>query len=105
MTSTTKTTKMKNYIPRRTYRERGQLHRRQHLGILEKKKDYRVRARDFKQKTETIKKLARKAQLRNPDEYYHKMKKMRKDERTGEALFNASNTKEEKVNQAKVRKI
>ena len=89
---------MKNYIPRKTYRERGQLQRRKHLGILEKKKDYKRRSRDFKQKDETIKKLGQKASLRNPDEFYHKMKKMRKDDRTGDAMFIQSNDPEEKAN-------
>ena len=83
---------MKNYIPRRTYRERGQLQRRKHLGILEKKKDYTRRARDFKQKDETIKKLSEKAMQRNPDEFYHKMKNMKKDEKTGEAMFLSEKT-------------
>ena len=46
----TKTTTMKNYIPRRTYRERGQLENRKHLGLLEKRKDYLARAKDFKAK-------------------------------------------------------
>jgi U3 small nucleolar RNA-associated protein 11 len=61
MTSTTKTNAMKNYIPRRTYRERGQLTHRKNLGILEKKKDYLKRSRDFKNKDATIKKLSMKA--------------------------------------------
>ena len=81
----TKTTSMKNYIPRRMYRERGQLERRQHLGILEKKKDYQVRAKDYKSKEAIIKNLSTKAQLRNPDEYYHKMNRMKKHDNTGEA--------------------
>ena len=46
--TTTKTTKMRNYIPRRKYQERGQLEGRKHLGILEKRKDYQQRSRDFK---------------------------------------------------------
>lgn len=56
-----KTSAIKNLIPRRTYRERGQLSNRQHLGILEKKKDYTKRAKNFKQKEATIKNLALKA--------------------------------------------
>lgn len=57
----TKTNAMKNYIPKRTYRERGQLGRRAHLGILEKKKDYLVRSKDFHQKEQVIKNLSQKA--------------------------------------------
>ena len=83
----TKTTKMRNYIPRRKYHERGQLDGRTHLGILEKRKDYQQRSRDWKQKDAVVKKLSLQAQLRNPDEYYHKMKRMRKDERSGQAMF------------------
>lgn len=85
----TKTTKMKNYIPRKMYRERGQLQRRKHLGILEKKQDYQARSRDYKQKDRIIKNLSLKAQLKNPDEYYHKMNKMKKHDITGEAMFDS----------------
>ena len=60
-------------IPKRTYRERGQLKSREHLGILEKKRDYKRRAKDFKKKSTVIKKLSEKALQRNPDEFYHKM--------------------------------
>jgi U3 small nucleolar RNA-associated protein 11 len=102
----TKTTKMKNYVPRRTYRERGQLERRQHLGILEKNKDFKVRATDYKNKEAIIKNLSLKAQLRNPDEYYHKMNRMKKHDDSGEAQFDRKPlNKMEKTNQAKARKI
>ena len=59
------------------YKERGQLAHREHLGILEKKKDYKRRSNDFKSKDRVIKKLATKAELRNPDEFYHKMSNAR----------------------------
>ena len=45
-----KDTRIKNTLPRRMYKERGQLQRREHLGILEKRKDYQRRSKDFKQK-------------------------------------------------------
>ena len=47
----------RNAIPRRMYRERGQLKEREHLGLLEKKRDYKRRAKDFKDKTTIISKL------------------------------------------------
>lgn len=73
-----KTTHIKNLIPRRMYKERGQLEKRKHLGVvLEKKKDWKRRSENFKQKDRVIKKLSVKAQLRNPDEFYFKMKNAR----------------------------
>ncbi|CDW86680.1 probable u3 small nucleolar rna-associated protein 11-like [Stylonychia lemnae] len=63
----------RNAIPRRMYRERRQLKSREHLGLLEKKRDYKRRAKDYQHKTNVIKKLAEKALQRNPDEFYHKM--------------------------------
>ena len=77
---------------------------RKHLGILEKKKDYIKRSADFKQKNAVINKLSVKAQLRNPNEYYHKMKKMKKHDETGEAMYdNRPKTIEEKTNMRKQR--
>ena len=94
----TKTTKMKNYIPRRKYRERKQLSGREHLGMLEKKKDFLKRSKDHKQKDAVIKKLSQQASLRNPDEFYHKMKNMRKDDNTGKAVFVQTSSAENKAN-------
>ena len=51
-----KNTQIKNVLPRRMYKERGQLAKREHLGILEKKKDYKRRSKDFKNKDKIISK-------------------------------------------------
>lgn len=53
-----KTTRVKNLLPRRMYKERGQLQDRKHLGVLlEKHKDYKKRSLNFKQKDAVISKL------------------------------------------------
>ena len=52
-----KNTLIKNALPRRMYKERGQLARREHLGILEKKKDYKRRSKDFKNKDKILRKF------------------------------------------------
>ncbi|XP_047138034.1 probable U3 small nucleolar RNA-associated protein 11 [Hydra vulgaris] len=57
----------------KTHRERSQLSGRKHLGLLEKKKDYLLRAKNFHQKENTLKKLKQKALEKNPDEFYFQM--------------------------------
>jgi len=57
----------------RPHRERAQPGFRKHLGLLEKKKDYKLRANNFKQKEAKLLQLRKKAEFKNPDEYYMAM--------------------------------
>ncbi|KAI9325469.1 small-subunit processome [Zopfochytrium polystomum] len=60
-------------ITRRAHKERAQPSERKHLGLLEKKKDYRQRAANYKKKQRALDILKRKAAFRNPDEFYFGM--------------------------------
>ncbi|KAK2079278.1 hypothetical protein QBZ16_002969 [Prototheca wickerhamii] len=68
---------LKDAVARRTYRERAQPAARRKFGLLEKKKDYVQRAKDYHKKEKAIQVLQQKAELRNPDEFYFAMEKSR----------------------------
>ncbi|KAF2875399.1 small-subunit processome [Massariosphaeria phaeospora] len=65
---------MRNAVARRNHKERAQpLERERKWGLLEKRKDYKLRAADHKEKKKRIKLLKQKAADRNPDEFSFKM--------------------------------
>ncbi|KAF8338029.1 small-subunit processome [Cantharellus anzutake] len=68
---------LRNAIQRRSHKERSQPAHRAKLGLLEKKKDYILRARDYHQKQEALKLLQEKAATRNKDEFYFAMTRQR----------------------------
>lgn len=57
----------------RPHRERSQPAFRKKLGLLEKKKDYKQRADNYKQKSAKLTQLKQKAEFKNPDEFYFGM--------------------------------
>jgi len=60
---------MRNAVTRRPHRERSQPESRQKWGLLEKHKDYSLRARDFNQKKKKLNILQQKSKEKNPDEF------------------------------------
>eukprot|EP00158_Paraphelidium_tribonemae_P009086 Partr_v1_DN28764_c2_g1_i2_m62892 putative U3 small nucleolar RNA-associated protein len=60
-------------INTRKHLERSQPAARLKYGLLEKHKDYKLRARDYAVKRERLKILKEKARFRNEDEFYHAM--------------------------------
>ena len=60
---------MRNTVPRRPHKERSQPKAREKWGILEKHKDYSLRAADYNLKKKKLGRLSQKAKERNPDEF------------------------------------
>ena len=64
---------LKHVVKTRTYRERSQPAARERLGLLEKHKDYKLRAKDYHKKQAALHTLKEKASFKNPDEFYFNM--------------------------------
>ncbi|CAE6386235.1 unnamed protein product [Rhizoctonia solani] len=64
---------LRNSLHRRAHKERSQLAHRSKLGILEKHKDYVLRARDYRSKRDRLRTLKLKAETKNKDEFYFGM--------------------------------
>ncbi|VVB06369.1 unnamed protein product [Arabis nemorensis] len=64
---------LRNAVPRPAHKERSQPHDRKRFGLLEKHKDYVIRAKAYHKKQDTLKKLREKAAFKNPDEFNFKM--------------------------------
>ncbi|KAM5440845.1 hypothetical protein MferCBS31731_003984 [Microsporum ferrugineum] len=64
---------MRNAVQRRVHRERAQPAAREKWGLLEKHKDYSLRAKDYNLKKAQLQRLREKARDRNPDEFAYGM--------------------------------
>ncbi|KAK1411016.1 hypothetical protein QVD17_37560 [Tagetes erecta] len=64
---------LRNAVQTRAHKERAQPKERRRFGLLEKHKDYVIRAKAFHKKEDYLQKLKEKAAFRNPDEFYFKM--------------------------------
>lgn len=76
---------LRNAIPRPNHKERSQTTSRTKWGLLEKHKDYSLRAADYNLKKAKLSRLRSKARDRNPDEFAFGMvhSKLGKDGRKG----------------------
>ena len=77
----------------RAHRERAQPANRTKFGILEKKKDYVLRARDFQSKKKRLHSMKVKAAYKNPDEFYFGMVKSWIDKKSGKVRQAADHEK------------
>ncbi|KAF1943589.1 U3 snoRNP-associated protein Utp11 [Clathrospora elynae] len=82
---------MRNAVQRRNHKERAQPVEREKWGLLEKRKDYKLRAADHRQKKAKLKVLNQKARDRNPDEFSFKMMSSTVD-RKGKKVADRGNT-------------
>lgn len=73
--------KLVHNVQKKQHRERSQTQDRAKYGLLEKKKDYKLRAADYHKKQAALKSLRNKASQYNPDEYYHAMTRTQTDDR------------------------
>jgi U3 small nucleolar RNA-associated protein 11 len=88
--TTAEMSSMRNAVQRRNHKERAQPLGREKWGLLEKHKDYSLRAKDHKEKQKRLKVLREKAALANPDEFSFKMMSSRT--KNGQRIADRGNT-------------
>ncbi|KAL9189347.1 hypothetical protein ACHAXT_009022 [Thalassiosira profunda] len=74
---------LRNAVKRVTHKERSQPQSRSHLGLLEKKGDYKLRSKDYHRKQDRLKAMRSKIANRNPDEFYFGMHRSQVDGLSG----------------------
>lgn len=72
--------KLVHNVQKKQHRERSQVSSRARFGLLEKKKDYKLRSENFHKNQAKLKLLKEKAKQHNEDEYYHAMKNRKTNE-------------------------
>lgn len=72
--------KLVHNVQKKQHRERSQVSSRARFGLLEKKKDYKLRSENFHKNQAKLKLLKEKAKNFNEDEYYHAMTKRKTNE-------------------------
>lgn len=72
--------KLVHNVQKKQHKERAQILERAKYGILEKKKDYKLRADNYHKNQAALKILRQKAAEYNSDEYYHAMTRKKTDE-------------------------
>lgn len=82
---------MRNAVQRRNHKERAQPREREKWGVLEKHKDYSLRAKDYNAKKARLNILRQKAADRNPDEFYFGMYSSKTHDK-GQKLVDRGNT-------------
>mmetsp|Transcript_777 Transcript_777/g.1750 ORF Transcript_777/g.1750 Transcript_777/m.1750 type:complete len:244 (+) Transcript_777:113-844(+) len=88
---------LRHFVRRRVHKERAQPSHRGHLGLLEKKSDWKLRARNHEQKKEQKVKLAEAARNRNPDEFNFKMIKRQTNDRGRVELIDGHGQEQEEA--------
>ena len=90
---------LRNAVKRKTHKERSQPSERRRYGLLEKKKDYVLRAKDFHKKEDALNALKRKAAYRTPDEFYFAMQRAK----TEDGVHVARSTEQNKYTEEELR--
>ena len=80
-------TALRHAIHRPVHLERHQVSTRAHLGLLEKKKDYKVRAKEQRKQKSYKSSLESKAYFKNPQEFYYQMHSVKKRDSDGKLVL------------------